>query len=128
MLCPRCGAKNSTTHAYYEPTCMLCGWVDYTEAPPKSDTNDPHRPNRGYDVKYTGGKPALRSLKVQVSLLPGRSGAYPLCPWDKGRMLGRGREATENPDLYSRETWYACESGHRILLKRDYQGEAVGWV
>lgn len=130
-LCPRCGAHIRTT--YQEPSCLTCGWADYTgsgegDEDRRRPTRDRLLAPRGYSVAYTGDTVKLRHLKVTVVLRSGVGTPSPICPWDAERMVPAGYTYTRKGQRGSGKSWFGCVSyGHRILLKRNHLGDATGW-
>ena len=126
--CPRCGAVLGVWNADKEPTCTICGWVDYSlpllPPPIRSLLTGPH----GYLVPYLGTTDCLTAVEVKVVFRRGRVRPTPICPYDGERMISVGFKGTKRQSHDNRSQFQCLENRHRIVLERDSSGEAVGWL
>jgi hypothetical protein len=111
---------------------VICGWANYA-APlpaiqnrPRSDEDRLLKP-RGYVVPYRGETAGLKAVQVRVVIRPARAHPTPICPYDGEGMVSAGYTYTRKGSR-TNQAQYRCLAGHRILLKRDSLGEAVGWL
>ena len=131
IMCPRCRA-HSIRVTYEEPSCLSCGWVDYTTAAESDEghrrlTRDRLLAPRGYSVAYVGTTSKLLPMRVRVVLRPGTRGPSPICPWD-GEVMEPAGGAYSHKAKGVRQVWFAClTDGHRILLFKDQLDDATGW-
>ena len=123
-ICPRC--ESDLVISYFEPECLLCGFVDYSYTPVKrigikSVVSDGAR----YILRYVGDFPSLAETLANVRLQRLRNRVVygvqcPFCggPMDQSSLSGKRREV--------REERYKCDSGHRISLLPRKDG-SLGW-
>ena len=123
MTCPRCKSRLSIN--YYEPECMLCGYVDYSH-PPKSSTNGSILSSgTRYVLRYVGQFSSLADTLTYVKLERVRNRVVygvrcPFCtrPMSQTSLSGKRREI--------REERYKCAEGHRVSLAPGKNG-SLGW-
>ncbi len=127
--CRRCGGA---LMMYEEPTCMICGWRDFTfeqpKTPPSKTLFDGARIHR---ARYNGDSPVLTGMVIDVETVKraaSRTGLLeyrPSCPYCESLML---RTETAKKDRDSGVTTrYICESKHRIGLV-DRAHEVLTWI
>ena len=113
--CPRDGSRLDTNRSEY-PSCLHCGYEDYSRSPPRR-----YRPISRRDVRtlrYRGPHRAMRELTVEISLLePGNTKILyrTVCPFpDCGEALAEKETSFSRQDV--RLTRYKCKMGHAVYL------------
>ena len=131
--CPRCGAEYGVRLTDdVEPSCLMCGWANYVVPLPVAQNRarsveDRLLKPRGYVVPYYGGTAGLKAIQVRVVILRARNHPIPICPYDSTEMTSAGYTYTRKGQR-GNHSQYQCTSGHRIALKHDSLGEAIGWI
>ena len=121
-LCPRDGSRLDGTRGEY-PSCIHCGYEDYTYVPPRR--TGPRTPRDVRKLRYRGPHAAMTEIILEISLLvPGdRHVFYRVsCPFC-------GSPLVEKETSYSRVdirlTRYKCPDGHVIHI--GFQGTDEWW-
>lgn len=122
-FCPRCEQRLRQNH-YDEPTCPLCGYVDYHYTSPNGRSSLLGSATRTV-LRYIGRHPPLSEMLVQIQLVRLRNGVvYAVrCPFcdqamRQSSLSGKRREAVEER--------YKCPEGHRVSLQPGRNG-GLGW-
>ncbi|ANS05728.1 hypothetical protein [uncultured Mediterranean phage] len=113
-LCPRC--EGSLRNGYFEPSCLTCGFADYSYNLGVSDDENVFTSGTMYVLRYAGVTPALKDVLVQVKTVRAGPGAVALvvwCPWCEAEMAqtslsGKRREKNE--------TRFVCDFQHRVSV------------
>ena len=127
-VCPRDGTRLRLAAGEY-PSCVHCGYEDYTYDPPKRKRRNALA--RGVaQLRYIGFAAGLEGQTITVRLRghPKAAAAavsVPSCPWCNGDMKavpksGYGKNDGERTDK--------CRKRHRILLYTSADGEWRGWT
>ena len=123
-FCPRC--ESDLVISYFEPECLLCGFVDYSYTPVKrigikSVVSDGAR----YILRYVGDFSSLADRLTNVRLERLRNRVVygvecPFClgPMDQSSLSGKRPEVPEQR--------YRCMDGHRVSLVPRKNG-MLGW-
>ena len=123
--CPRCKSKNGVWKDGEEPTCSICGWVDYSLPTPASPLRRSLSLRRGYAVPYRVDSGRTTDLELKVVYGRTSGDPVPVCPYDGGSMINEG---TRNIAKQLRGAFRCLDNRHRVLLLRDELGEATGWL
>ena len=127
--CPRCAAANSVMVHYEDPSCVLCGWSDYSPAttPAKTPQERRRRTRRGFHVSYTGTHRNLAHLKVFIE--PDRESQYYQirCAFDGEVTRATGLSAYVGKDGQNHGGGYVCSERHLIRVQKDDTGVPVSW-
>ena len=134
--CPRCNALNAMARNEDGCGCVTCGYATYDSPTTiienrRTWTREASRAPRGYPIPYRGDAALLRGVSARI-VLTNRKGILPLCPFCNTEMRGQGRRVTSRGAKSKRDAWYSCEgtgqgAEHRILIRKNLAGEAVGW-
>ena len=127
MLCPRCGAKHGIRDGDGEPSCTICGWVDYLGPPKPSPIHSILTGPHGYLVPYRGTTESLGAVQVKVVFRRTRTYPTPICPYDGERMVSVGFTRRKRQGLRRHSQFRCLGNRHLIALERDLHNEATGW-
>jgi len=123
--CPRC---RGTVNTYLEyPTCITCGWEDYSKFQPAHPIPRPHF-FRGDVVVllYTGDSHVLQGQHINVGWeKQGNNTTWeqpkiiisPECPCCGGRMIRMRNNIMK----------YRCSQEHRVTFYDNEKKELTGW-
>ena len=121
-LCPRDGSRLDGTRSEY-PSCIHCGYEDYTYSPPKR-----HRPLHHRNVRvlrYRGPHRAMAEVTIEISLLEADNTRVlyrSKCPFCSGHLDEKDTSISRK-DV--RSTRYKCPAGHVVYL--GFRGADEWW-
>lgn len=121
--CPRCGTRLTRTYGY-EPSCLVCGFADYSSVPEKQVKEEKSLLTSGrlHIARYRGEHKYLRGVVVTYRVGKRESGRMiniPTCPFTyyDGRCgVDMFQRSLSGKRANMFEERFLCPNGHRLSL------------